>query len=41
MFKFKNYADDAIIPLGLTIDTKGNLYVASYFGGEVLKIDPR
>lgn len=29
------------IPLGLTIDTKGFLWVAIYYGSAVLKIDPR
>lgn len=29
------------IPLGLTIDTKGFLWVALYYGSAVLKIDPR
>lgn len=33
--------DEARIPLGMTIDNKGYLYLASYYGAEVLKIDPR
>lgn len=27
--------------LGLTIDTEGYLYTTMYYGGEVLKINPR
>lgn len=41
VYKFDNYGDDAYTPLGLTIDTKGYLYATAYFGGEVLKINPR
>lgn len=29
------------IPDGMTIDTEGNLYVATYGGSKVLKVDPK
>lgn len=41
VYKFDNFGDEALSSLGLTIDKKGYLYAATYFGGEVLKIDPR
>ncbi|XP_031633592.1 regucalcin-like [Contarinia nasturtii] len=44
VFKFRDIDGDRVpsyIPLGLTIDTKGCLWVALYFGGAILKIDPK
>lgn len=41
VYKFDNFGDEALFSLGLTIDKKGFLYAPTYYGGEVLKIDPR
>lgn len=42
MYDFKiNGRIPSFFPLGTTIDTKGNLYVAEYYGGGVLKISPK
>lgn len=43
-FKFHDVHGDEVpsyIPLGMTIDDEGFLWVATYYGGTVLKIDPR
>lgn len=42
VYDFRNNGKiPSIFPLGMTIDTKGYLYVAMYYEGAVLKIDPR
>lgn len=43
MYTYKGgYGDPTqTIPLGMTVDSKGCLYVAFYYGGVVLKINPR
>ena len=43
VFDFASNADicDEELPDGMTIDENGNLWVASFFGGRVLHIDPR
>lgn len=43
VFKYpKSYGDPVnSLPLGLTIDVDGYLYVAIYYGGVVLKLDPQ
>lgn len=38
--KYEDNGDEALIPVGLTIDTKGFLYATEFFGGVVLKINP-
>lgn len=40
-YEFDNRGDAAYAPLGMTIDVDGYLYAAAYYGGEVLKINPR
>lgn len=41
VYVIDSHGDDAVRPLAMTIDTDGLLYVASYYGGEVLRINPR
>lgn len=38
---FVNFTTDRGLPDGMTIDTKGNLYVAKFGGGEIVKVNPR
>lgn len=35
-----NGKNPGFVPDGMTIDTEGNLYVATFGGGKVLKVDP-
>ncbi|XP_031618282.1 regucalcin-like isoform X2 [Contarinia nasturtii] len=41
VYEFKNNGNAAVIPLGLTIDTEGCVYVGMYNGGEIKKINPK
>jgi len=37
----KNSPKDHLLPDGLTIDTEGNLYVATFNGATIFKINPK
>lgn len=42
VFEYRKIIGDIVIlPIGLTIDIKGYLYVVLYYGGLILKVDPR
>lgn len=36
-----NGQDPDFVPDGMTIDTQGNLYVATWGGSKVIKVDPK
>lgn len=36
-----NGKNSKFIPDGMTIDTDGNLYIATFGGSKVLKVDPK
>ncbi|XP_060517978.1 regucalcin-like [Cylas formicarius] len=41
IFSFSNHSDLVGKPDGMTIDSDGNLWIANFLGGRVIKIDPR